>query len=115
VTAEAANALVTVLRGTAVNAWGDTIDDSQILYEHVPAILAETGRTIQDPSSPTPRTIRELICKLPAWTGVLNTDRITDEASGDVFIILGVTSPPTLTGAPADLYLQLKRVSAAGV
>jgi hypothetical protein len=45
---------------------------------------------------------------------VLNTDRLTDEASGDVFIILGVTRPPTLTGAPVDLYLQLKRVSASG-
>jgi hypothetical protein len=114
VTAEAANTTCTILRGTTVNAFGDTVDDSQVLLEHVPAILAETGRTIQDPSSPTPRTIRDVICKLPAWTGVLNTDRITDESSGDVFIILGVTQPPTLTGAPVDLYLQLKRVSATG-
>ena len=113
--AEAANTYCSVLRGTTTSAFGDTIDDSQVLYQHVPAVLAETTRTIQDPSTPTPRTIRDVICKLPAWTGVLNTDRITDEASGDVFIILGVTSPPTLTGAPVDLYLQLKRVSAAGV
>jgi hypothetical protein len=113
-TAEAANTTCSVLRGTAVNAFGDTIDDSQILFEHVPAILTETGRTIQDPSSPTPRTIRDVVCKLPAWTGVLNTDRITDESSGDVFIILAVTQPPTLTGAPVDLSLQLKRVSSTG-
>ena len=113
-TAEAANAYCTVLRGTTVNPFGDKIDANQVLYQHVAAILAETGRTIQDPSTPSPRTIREITCKLPSWTGVLNTDQIVDEATGDKYIILGVTRPPTLNGAPVDLYLQLKRVTAAG-
>lgn len=113
-TAEAANTLVTVFRGTTKNAFGDDVDSNTPYLEHIPAILTETGRTIQDPSSETPRTIRQVTCHLPPWTGVLNTDRLFDESTSDTYIILGVTRPPTLFGAPVDTMLQLKRVTANG-
>jgi hypothetical protein len=43
---------------------------------------------------------------------VVNTDRILDEGTGDVYIIIGVTHPATLTGAPVDVVLDLKRITA---
>ena len=110
--AEVQNTTATVLRGTASNQFGDIIDAPVPLVTGVPVFLAETGKTVQDPASPTPRTIRQIICHVPAYLGLVNTDRVVDEATGDVFIIIGVTRPATLTGAPVDVVLDLKRISA---
>ena len=110
--AEILNTTATVLRGTAANQFGDMIDAPMPLATGIPVFLAETGKTVQDPASPTPRTIRQIICHVPAYLGLVNTDRVVDEGTGDVFIIIGVTRPATLTGAPVDVVLDLKRISA---
>jgi hypothetical protein len=109
------NTTVSVLRGTTTNAFGDEVDLNESAFEHVPALLIETGRNVQDPSTPTPRTIRQIVCHVPPWTGVLDTDRIIDEATGSVYIIISVTRPPTLMGAPVDIRCDLKRVTASTV
>lgn len=110
--AETANCTITLLRGTTTNQYGDEIDSNTPLMTGIPATLIETGKTVQDPSTPTPRTIRQIYCSVPYWTGILNTDRLLDERNQDVFIILSVTTPPTIIGAPVDLVLTLKRVTA---
>lgn len=112
--AEAANTSVSILRGTATDPYGDTVDSGTPYMFGVPAILTETGRSIQDPSTPMPRTIRSITCHVPPWTGVQDTDQIYDESTGDTYIILGVTRPPTLIGTPVDMLLTLKRVTAQG-
>jgi hypothetical protein len=112
--AEIQNCTVTVFRGTTENQFGDTIDAATPLHTGLPVFLAETGRTVQDPSTPTPRTIRQITCQVPQYIGVRNTDRIYDESTGDTYIILSVTTPPTITGAPVDTVLSLKRVTAGG-
>jgi hypothetical protein len=110
--AEIQNTTATILRGTTTNQFGDEIDDNQPLVQHLPVFLAETGKTVQDPSTPTPRTIRQITCTVPQYVGITNEDRIKDEATGDTYIIIGVTTPPTIIGAPVDLVLDLKRISA---
>jgi hypothetical protein len=113
VTADAANARISILRGTTENVLGDTVDDDQVAFEHIPAIVVETGRTIDDPSTPTPRVIREIVAHVPWWTQLTSKDRIYDEGTHDTYIVIGVTRPPTLIGAPVDLMAQLKRVTAS--
>lgn len=113
--AETQNCQITVFRGTTVNWAGDEVDANTPLIEHLPATLIETGHKTQDPSSPTPRTIREITCRLPYWSGVQDTDRIMDERTQDVYIVISVTRPSTIIGAPADLVLSLKRISANSV
>ena len=110
--AETQNATATIYRGTTVNWAGDTVDDNTPYLTGLPVTLVETGKQVQDPSTPTPRTIRQIYCSVPDYTGIQNTDRIMDEATGDVYIVLSVTRPPTITGAPTDLVCQLKRISA---
>lgn len=112
---EIPNTTVDILRGTTTNAFGDEVDLNEALFEGVPALLIETGRTVQDPSTPAPRTIRQIICHVPPWTGVLGTDRIRDRATLAVYIIISVTRPPTLMGAPVDIMCNLKRVTASTV
>ena len=115
-TAEIANTTVTVLRGTTTDAFGDTIDEALPVATSIPVFLAETGKTVQDPSAATPRTIRQVTAQVPGWAGVLNTDRLLDERTQDIYIVLSVTQPPSLFGRRDDWnqVLSLKRVSAAG-
>lgn len=110
--AEVANVTISVLRGTTYNAYGDLVDDNQVFMENLPAFLAETGKTVQDPSSPTPRTVREIVCHVPQYVGILDTDQIVDERTGDKFMIISVTRPPSLIGIPMPAVLGLKRVTA---
>lgn len=109
--AETANTSATILRGTTSNWAGDMVDANEPVITGLPVTLVETGKTVQDPSSQTPRTIRQITCIVPEYAGVLNTDRIMDEATGDVYIVLAVTRPPTIIGAPTDRVLDLKRIS----
>jgi type IV secretory pathway VirB3-like protein len=46
---------------------------------------------------------------------VQDTDRLLDETTGDTYIVVSVTRPPTIIGAPVDLVLSLKRISANSV
>lgn len=110
--AETANTLVTIYRGTTSNQFGDLVDSNVPYITDLPATLIETGKSVQDPSTPTPRTIRQIYASVPEWAGVLNTDRLRDERTGDVYIIISVTKPPTIIGAPVDTVLGLKRISA---
>ena len=58
--AETANTTATVYRGTTSNWAGDVIDENTPLFTGLPVTLIETGKTVQDPSTPTPRTIRAI-------------------------------------------------------
>ena len=109
--AEIANCTVTVLRGTTSNQFGDTIDANTPVLTGVPAFIAETGKTTQDPSTPTPRVIRQVAGQIGDFTGLLSTDRLMRERDSQLFIVLDVTTPDSLLGAPVDLVLSLKRVS----
>lgn len=112
---ETVNTRVTLLRGTGTDAYGDPTDTDTVFLAHIPATLIETGKNVQDPSTSTPRTIRQVQCALPGFIGVLDTDRIRDELSGNLYMVVGVDTPPTLIGETPDVRLDLKRVSAAGV
>jgi hypothetical protein len=110
--AETANTTATVFTGTTVNWAGDTIDSNVPRITGLPVTLIETGKNVRDPSTPTPRTVREIYCSVPEWACVTNLDRIYDERTGDTYMIIAVTKPPTTIGAPVDTVLQLRRVTA---
>jgi hypothetical protein len=111
-----ANTTISVLRGTTTNAFGDTIPSGTPVQSGIPVFIGETGRKVQDPSSSTPRTIRQVTGRVPAWAGIRNTDQLLDEKTGDTYMILSVTQPPTLFGSPGEWpqVLELKRTTASG-
>lgn len=111
--AETANTTVTLLRGTSENQFGDLIDALDPVMTGLPATLAETGKTVQDPTSTTPRTIRQVYCSVPQYAGLVNTDRLLDESTGETYIVIDVTTPPTIIGAPVDTVATLKRITAS--
>lgn len=116
-TAAVANTTMTVLRGTGKNQFGDTIDAGTPVLSGIPVFIGEVTRTVQDPTTPTPRVIRSATAQVPGWCGLQNTDQVVDERTGAKYIVLSVTQPPALFGSPADWdqVAELKRVTAGGV
>lgn len=107
------NTTCTVLRGTTPDAWGDVTDAGAApVVAEVSAAIVESARRVTDPATQTPRTIRTITAVVPAWTGVLTTDRLRDQA-GCVYIVEAVTVQPSL-GYPGDLLLDLRRVTDDG-
>jgi hypothetical protein len=118
VVAEASNTTVAVLRGVKYDEYGDLEDAATEVTSGIPAILAETSRTVQDPATQQPRTVRAATLKVPYWTQILDTDQVRDEFTGAVYAIEDITTPPTtlatrVGGAP-DLLLTLRRVTGTG-
>lgn len=117
--AEVANAQISVLRGVDFSAYGDLEDNMAAVTPGIPAVLIETSTSVFDPATQTPRTVRSATCRVPAWTKVLNTDQIRDDATGTIYSIEDVTRPATLitthAGGRPDLVLTLRRVTASGV
>ncbi len=54
------------------------------------------------------------MCIAPAWLGVLNSDQILNERTGDKYIVESVETPPSITGAPVDTRLSLRRITGTG-
>ena len=116
--AETANCTVSILRGVTRNRFGDKQNAATEVTSGIPATLIDTGKQVQDPSTDTPRTIRQYLLKLPYWVEVQNTDRIRAYPTGDLFAIIDLTAPSTITsmpvGGPPDLTLTLKRITSTG-
>ena len=117
--AEVANCTISLLRGVGYDEYGDISDDMASVTPGIPAVLIEVAKSVFDPATQTPRTVRSATCRVPAWTKVLNTDQIRDDRTGDTYAIEDITRPPTLittyAGGRPDLVLTLRRITAAGV
>jgi hypothetical protein len=108
-----AQSSVSILRGTAPNAYGDLVPSGTAVYASVPAAIAETSRTVSDPATQAPRTVRAITCVMPGWADVLASDQLLDQATGLTYAIESVTAQPSL-GYPPDKVLTLRRVTGTG-
>ncbi|QQM45198.1 hypothetical protein [Streptomyces liliifuscus] len=107
-----ATTTVSVLRGSSTDAFGDETDTSTVLKAGIAASLIESTRTAMEPVSGTPRIIRTHVARLPATTDVTEDDRIKDERTNEIYIVVSVTknSNPVLA---QPLRVDLKRTGRA--
>lgn len=106
---ELANTRLTIMRGTAANAYGDESDVGTPLYMGVPAAVNESSKTVFDPATQQPRTIRTSTAVVPGWTDVLLSDTLFDENSGSYYMVQDIARQPTgATGISPDLLLTLR-------
>jgi hypothetical protein len=119
VVAEVANCTVSIMRGVGYDEYGDISDDMAAVTPGIPAVLIETSRSVFDPATQTPRTVRSATLRVPAWTKVLSSDQIRDDSTGNTYSIEDITLPPTTVntsvGGASDLVLTLRRVTSSGV
>lgn len=86
-----ATATVSILRGTSTDDFGDETDTATVLTSGIPASLIESTRTAMEPVSGTPRIIRTHVARLPPDTDVTENDRIKDEQTTEIYIVVSVT------------------------
>ncbi|MET9517419.1 hypothetical protein [Streptomyces sp. NPDC002994] len=107
-----ATTLVSVLRGTETDAFGDEKDTATVAASGIPAELVESTRRAQEPATGTPRIIRTHICRVPPTTDVTETDRIKDQVTAEIYIVVSVTKNANPVMAQ-PLRLDLKRTGRA--
>ncbi|MCX5338356.1 hypothetical protein [Streptomyces sp. NBC_00140] len=107
-----ATTTVSILRGTTEDEFGDETDTATTLAVGIPASLIEATRTAMEPVSGTPRIIRTHVCRLPPAVDVTENDRIKDEQTNEIYIVVAVTknSNPVLA---QPLRADLKRTGRA--
>jgi hypothetical protein len=109
-----ANTRCSVLRGTTVSPYGDTVDAASVHEANIPALLVEKSQVVHDPATQEPRTIRTAECYVPPWLDVLNTDQVYDQLTGNTYMIIDIVAQPAFApGGPRLTELQLRRVTAA--
>jgi hypothetical protein len=106
---ELANTRLTIMRGTAANAYGDLTDVGTPIYSGVPAAVVESSKVVLDPATQQPRTIRTSTAVVAGWVDVLNSDTIKDESTGNYYMIQDITLQPTgPTGITPEKLLTLR-------
>ncbi len=109
------NRLITIMRGTETDAYGDETDVGIVHRQHVPAALAEKSSQTSDPAAPVRRTVRMWECILPAWCDVTTDDTLMDETTGFYFMVESIEQQPGPGYYPAPLILTLRMRSGVSV
>ena len=113
---ELANTRLTIMRGTVANAYGDLTDVGTPIYSGIPAAINESSRTVFDPATQRPQTVRTSTCVVPGWTDVLTSDTLLDEGSGNYYMIEDIERQPTgPTGITPNTILTLRWRSGVNV
>ena len=81
------NREITILRGSATDAFGDESDVGEPYITGIPAAIAETTDVVFDQATQRPQVIRSITCVLPNWADVLDTDTLFDPATGNYYLI----------------------------
>lgn len=106
---ELANTRLTIMRGTEANAYGDESDVGAALYTGVPAAVVESSKTVFDPATQTPRTIRTSTAVVAGWTDIVTSDTVMDESTGAYYMVQDIQVQPTgPTGITPSKLLTLR-------
>ena len=104
-----ATTTVSILRGTATNRYGDTVDTDAVAATRVPASILErpvTGTKPAEGREDTPRTY----ALRTRWRGLQQNDRIRDERTGVIYAVTTL-APQTNPVGHAVVRADLQRVT----
>lgn len=104
-----ANCLVSVLRGTSTDTWGDTVDNGTVAASGIPAFIVVKSKAITDPATQTPRVVQQIVGAVGSNVDIRDTDQLRDDTNGVTYAVEAVTQPGG-AGITPDLVLDLRRV-----
>lgn len=106
-----ANTRAAVYRGSAPNGLGDEVDNNSAPLaglSSVRASIIERTRTVLDPASGEPRTIRNVVGRLPGDADVVKGDRVQDVRRGVFYVVEEITYTPYTLSGTRELRLDLR-------
>lgn len=104
-----ANCTASILRGTTEDDFGQQVDNNTVVTSEVLAQITESGRSVQDPNSLTPRTVRDVRGIVPSGTAIRQGDQLRDDTNSRTYLVIEVIRPGNL-GVTRDITLQLRQV-----
>lgn len=104
-----ANCLISVLRGTSTDTWGDQVDNGAIAASGIPARILVRSRTVFDESTQEPRVVQIVSGAVASTADVRDGDQIRDDTHSVTYTVQSVTQPNGV-GLVPDLELDLQRV-----
>lgn len=109
------NRRISILRGLAVNSFGDASDVGAVYMAGVPAAIAETTQTAFDPATQRPQIIRSIKGAVPGWAGIQLTDTLFDPATGYFYLVEDIEQEPGIGIYPPRQLLTLRMRSGVSV
>lgn len=104
-----ATTTVSVLSGSTTDEWGYEQDGDTVSQTGIPMAITEKRRTVVDPSSSQPTTVRWFVGRCRPNAVIAENNRLRDERTGYIYIINQVTYGTSLAQTH-DLVLDLTRV-----
>jgi hypothetical protein len=108
-----ASNVVSVLRGTTTNAYGDEVDDpdnAQVVASGIPAQIVVTSARAYDPTSQQLRVIQTIAGVVQSDVDIVESDQLIDDRTGVIYTVESVTQEGG-PGFTSDLELVLRRVT----
>lgn len=105
-----ATTTVSIMRGTTVDEFGDSLDNSTVAASGIPLSIIEQSKRVFDPVTSTARVIRYYTGRATSGTDIQEGDRILDEATGSIYAIDYVSQPPGPFHMP-DMHIDLSKVN----
>jgi hypothetical protein len=107
----AANTKITILRGTQVDAFGDTVDSDVAVYSDIQAAITESNRRVYLPAEKASRVVRAYACRVGYEVDLRKDDRIRDQLSGTVYVVTELNEPLRVAGTLPDRVATLSRTT----
>jgi hypothetical protein len=101
--------LYSVLRGSVLDAYGDSVPTGVPVATGLEAEIREQQRDVHEDGEGDPGTTRELSARFPAGCDIQVQDTIRDEATGATFAVLAVGLITQST--PSDVGVDLRRIT----
>lgn len=105
-----ASTTVTVLRGTATDAYGDEVDVDTDVARRLPAVVTEQRQRTRQPSEGRGGTTETFTIRLRPTADVVEGDRLRDDRTDAVYQVREVSNPGSAVGF-ADVRVTAVRVS----
>jgi hypothetical protein len=105
-----ATTTVSVLRGTAVDEYGDELDTDTVAASGIRASIIERSVRDIDPSSGDARTLRRVTGRVASDVDIRDGDRIRDDRTGVVYAVGTRTSPAAFSNV-SSMQLDLDRTT----
>lgn len=106
----AATTVVSILRGDETNEYGDVVDSDTAVYAGIPASIVEQNRRVYLPAEQAYRIVRSYEGRLPSNTDVQKNDRIRDERTNVIYLVVNLADPVALAFTP-DRHVELSRTT----
>ncbi len=82
-----------VLRGSAVNDYGDEIDGDTVASSGILGSVIERTKQVFNPDDGRVATIRYLTGRFDNRADIVDGDRIKDEKTGEIFVVQSLSRP----------------------